>query len=514
MSIKVINGNCLEMLDQLPEQSVNTCVTSPPYWGLRDYGESDQLGLEETPEEYVENMVAVFREVKRVLRDDGTVWLNLGDSYVSNHATGTKDSDTGWKHGEISQGYQARAGGAGGVFKTKDLVGIPWMVAFALRADGWYLRQDIIWHKPNPMPESVTDRCTKSHEYIFLLSKNKKYYYDNEVIKEDSIDPESLTGRRPRNAAQMFHHDAKNYKFSGSVNEDGSLGDVGKVYNKRNKRSVWTITTKPYKEAHFATYPPDLIEPCILAGCPEEVCVKCETPYERKVESKRLKRNELPKDDPRYRPNTYEGSYKDINGKADAGYTETKDLGLEKQCDCEFGSCPKCKKPYAVVEKKHRKEIIEYRNLPNHDELRTYLKEYRSKSGMTIDEIEQHFGTQAPHHWFEKGGSYPDKDDWTQLKELLSLDNTHDQAMTEVFEKSGYKGETEYIDKGLQKQCQCESNETKAGTVLDPFGGSGTTGLVADRNGRNAILIELNDEYAEMARDRLYNDAPLFVDIE
>jgi hypothetical protein len=232
------------------------------------------------------------------------------------------------------------------------------------------------------------------------------------------------------------------------------------------------------------------------------------------VESKRLKRNELPKDDPRYRPNTYEGSYKDINGKADAGYTETKDLGLEKQCDCEFGSCPKCKKPYAVVEKKHRKEIIEYRNLPNHDELRTYLKEYRSKSGMTIDEIEQHFGTQAPHHWFEKGGSYPDKDDWTQLKELLSLDNTHDQAMTEVFEKSGYKGETEYIDKGLQKQCQCESNETKAGTVLDPFGGAGTTGLVADRNGRNAVLIELNPEYAEMAKNRIYNDAPLFSSVK
>jgi hypothetical protein len=404
------------------------------------------------------------------------------------------------------------------------------MVAFALRADGWYLRQDIIWHKPNPMPESVTDRCTKSHEYIFLLSKNKKYYYDNNAIRE----PHTWEESKPRPSG--MERNAQKYRAkvnyggggSGFAGHSGSLKADGTSLNHpsgRNKRSVWTITTKPFKGAHFATYPPDLIEPCILAGCPEEVCVKCETPYERKMEVGGYDKEHQRRSGGDADGNYYGESTKDYaSAKAqDASETkrrilesmrEKKDLGLEKQCDCEFGSCPKCKKPYAVVEKKHRKEIIEYRNLPNHDELRTYLKEYRSKSGMTIDEIEQHFGTQAPHHWFEKGGSYPDKDDWTQLKELLSLDNTHDQAMTEVFEKSGYKGETEYIDKGLQKQCQCESNETKAGTVLDPFGGSGTTGLVADRNGRNAILIELNDEYAEMARDRLYNDAPLFVDIE
>ena len=183
MSIKVLNGDCLEVLDQLPEKSVDSCITSPPYYGLRNYEREGQIGLEETPEEYVENMVEVFRKVRRVLKDEGTVWLNLGDSYASNHYTGARDSDTGWKHGELSQGYQARAGGAGGVFKVKDLMGIPWMVAFALRADGWYLRQDIIWHKPNPMPESVTDRCTKAHEYIFLLTKQKKYYYDHEAIK-------------------------------------------------------------------------------------------------------------------------------------------------------------------------------------------------------------------------------------------------------------------------------------------------------------------------------------------
>ena len=184
MSIKVLNGNCLEVLDQLPEKSVDTCITSPPYYGLRDYEREGQIGLEETPEEYVDKMVEVFRKVRRVLKDEGTVWLNLGDSYASNHYTGSRDSDTGWKHGELSQGYQARAGGAGGVFKVKDLMGIPWMVAFALRADGWYLRQDIIWHKKNCMPESVTDRCTKAHEYIFLLTKQKKYYYDHEAIKQ------------------------------------------------------------------------------------------------------------------------------------------------------------------------------------------------------------------------------------------------------------------------------------------------------------------------------------------
>jgi DNA modification methylase len=333
----VLNGNCLDVLSELPKQSVNTCITSPPYYGLRDYQTAEwkggddncehtishysdnlkpevdrpfrgnrsacikcgairkdsQLGLEETPEEYVENMVAVFREVRKVLRDDGTVWLNLGDSY------GTE----------------------------KQLQGIPWRVAFALQADGWYLRQDIIWHKPNPMPESVKDRCTKAHEYIFLLSKNKKYYYDNDAIRE----PHTWEESKPRPSG--MERNAQKYRSkvnyggggSGFAGHSGSLKADGTSLNHpdgRNKRSVWTVTTKPFKDAHFATFPPDLIKPCILAGCPED------------------------------------------------------------------------------------------------------------------------------------------------------------------------------------------------GTVLDPFGGSGTTGVVANRYGRNAILIELNDEYAEMSRNRIYNDSPLFVDVE
>ena len=375
MKIKVLNGNCLDVLSELPEQSVNTCITSPPYYGLRDYQTAEwkggdencehtishysdnlkpevdrpfrgnrsacikcgairkdsQLGLEETPEEYVENIVAVFREVRKVLRDDGTVWLNLGDSYASQGGGQVEQTLRGDEN--IVNSHQLGKKGVGTSrnppknYKQKDLMGIPWMVAFALRADGWYLRQDIIWHKPNPMPESVKDRCTKAHEYIFLLSKNKKYYYDNDAIRE----PHTWEESKPRPSG--MERNAQKYRSkvnyggggSGFAGHSGSLKADGTSLNHpdgRNKRSVWTVTTKPFKDAHFATFPPDLIKPCILAGCPED------------------------------------------------------------------------------------------------------------------------------------------------------------------------------------------------GTVLDPFGGAGTTGVVANRYGRNAILIELNDEYAEMSRNRIYNDAPLFVEVE
>lgn len=215
-------GDCLETLRWLPSESVNCGVTSPPYWGLRDYGVSGQLGQESTPEEYIGKLVEIFREFRRVLRDDGTLWLNLGDSYG----------------------------------KGKQLVGIPWRVALALQADGWYLRQDIIWHKPNPMPESVTDRCTKSHEYIFLLSKSPKYYYDHEAIKEESV----TNGR----CGGLYYKSTSKRKGSGL---ESSIPFIPKD-KLRNKRSVWSVSTKPFKGAHFAVFPPDLIKPCILAGCP------------------------------------------------------------------------------------------------------------------------------------------------------------------------------------------------------------------------------------------------------
>ena len=256
MKIKILQGDCIQSLKKLEDESINTCITSPPYWGLRDYnGEEKQLGLEETPEEFVENLVNVFREVKRVLRDDGTVWLNLGDSYSSGGRTTTTnqtlrgDKDYGVTRPKPSEGI-----------KPKDLIGIPWRVAFALQSDGWYLRQDIIWHKPNPMPESVTDRCTKAHEYIFLLSKNAKYYFDNEAIKEDAVAKDRAAGNKvpQKGTDQPF-----------SETKQGLIKAQQKKYQKRNKRSVWTVTTKPFKGAHFATFPMDLIEPCVLAGCPE-----------------------------------------------------------------------------------------------------------------------------------------------------------------------------------------------------------------------------------------------------
>jgi DNA modification methylase len=254
----IIYGDCREKLKELGPESVQMCVTSPPYWGLRDYGHDDQLGLEETPEEYTDNMVEVFRQVKRVLRDDGTLWLNLGDSY--NTTMGTTSYTGINEHG--SSELKNRKGLTCKSLKPKDLVGIPWRVAFALQADGWYLRQDIIWHKPNPMPESVTDRCTKSHEYIFLMSKSAKYFYDADAISEpiqDSTVERYKTGwdgdrKRgwPGGAQNNFH------KYIGS--------EKAQSVTHRNKRSVWTITTKSYSEAHFAVFPQELIEPCIQAG--------------------------------------------------------------------------------------------------------------------------------------------------------------------------------------------------------------------------------------------------------
>ena len=324
-------GDSLQVLKTLPDESVHCCVTSPPYWGLRDYGTAewegglaecdheptqewtdhnfnansafgagaatqsaaakkrwyaadgacprcgarrrdDQLGLESTPEEYVANIVEIFGEVKRVLRDDGTLWLNLGDSYASNWPCQRRNVIGA---GSLPNGKrEARPPRMPEGLKEKDLCGIPWRLALALQADGWYLRADIIWAKPNPMPESVTDRPTKAHEYIFLLTKNKKYYYDNNAIRE----PHTWEESKPRPSG--MERNAQKYRAkvnyggggSGFAGHSGSLKADGTSLNHpsgRNKRSVWTITTKPYKEAHFATYNPDLIEPCILAGCPK-----------------------------------------------------------------------------------------------------------------------------------------------------------------------------------------------------------------------------------------------------
>ncbi|MFZ6767803.1 DNA-methyltransferase [Undibacterium sp. Di26W] len=289
---KIFFGDCRDTLRTLAARGVQAqmCVTSPPYFGLRDYGVDGQIGLEETPERFIANLVEVFRCVRDVLTQDGTLWVNIGDSYAAGKVGRT---DAGRNLG--GGGNKLGSGNPGGGvprkpsdgFKSKDLIGIPWMLAFALRADGWYLRQDIIWHKPNPMPESVTDRCTKAHEYVFLLSKTEQYFYDHEAVKEPAKGIQSGTGvgwnkvsdTDPRDSRGMDRGRSKrdSFKREDSKRAQAIPGQLLGTHrpdraeseypiDKRNRRSVWTIATKPYKGAHFATFPPALVEPCILAG--------------------------------------------------------------------------------------------------------------------------------------------------------------------------------------------------------------------------------------------------------
>lgn len=352
-------GDVRESLKRIPDGSVHCVVTSPPYWGLRDYGTGkweggdptcshkrdskhseststgqknlegaigdgiyktichrcgakridDQLGLEPTFDEYVSDMVAVFREVKRILRDDGTLWLNLGDSYAGSGGNGWKQtiaSTNASNGGGDNEDFRSRIGRDDGYLKPKDLVGIPWRVALALQEDGWFLRQDIIWHKPNPMPESVTDRCTRAHEYIFLLSKKGHYFFDSEAIKEPAKYAFDNRGERA---------DKRKGVISNAMH--GSTGSM------RNKRSVWTVNTKPFREAHFAVFPTELIEPCIKAGTSEKgCCSSCGTPYERVIEKVKI--------------------FKEGTTDEETGVTDTKTLGWEKSCKCDTEDVVPC----------------------------------------------------------------------------------------------------------------------------------------------------------------------------
>lgn len=284
MKHTILNGDVIDCLRSLPDACVQCVVTSPPYWGLRDYGVEGQIGLEPTPGEYVEKMVEVFREVRRVLRDDGTLWLNLGDSYNGSGGAGGDYAPCGLKAGQPK--YPGRRIST---LKPKDLVGIPWRVAFALQADGWYLRSDIIWSKPNAMPESVTDRPTKSHEYVFLLTKSSRYFYDADAVRE-------RIGESVRMAASF--RDGGIYTNNRSFNNHGvkqkaTHGDGAPSYSGRNRRTVWEIATQPMPEAHFATFPEALVEPCIKAGTSERgACPKCGAPWRRVVE---LERSDVPR---------------------------------------------------------------------------------------------------------------------------------------------------------------------------------------------------------------------------
>jgi DNA modification methylase len=352
-SWEIREGDCLESLRAMPDECVQTCVTSPPYWGLRDYGHGEQLGMEETPDLFVANMVKVFAEVKRVLRDDGTLWLNIGDSYAGSNT------------GKIPEGAN---------FKAKDLVGIPWLLAFALRADGWYLRSEIIWAKPNPMPESVTDRPTKAHEQVFLLTKSARYFYDADAVREPASEVSVAREGRARNF----------YQAPGQTPQRRTDSNGGWLESGRNKRTVWTVTTQPFGGAHFATFPPKLIEPMVLAGSPPKCCGECGAPWERVVE----------------------------------------------------------RKPMVVEPTKKRAEW---------------------------QEQDDHARTQV-------GGTM------TQAPESKTV--------------------------GWQPTCE-HNDDTGSSVVLDPFSGSGTTGMVALRHDCSYIGLELNPEYAELSRNRIRDDAPL-----
>ena len=340
MKHEIIIGDCLDSLAELPADTFQTCITSPPYYQLRDYGVDGQIGLEDSLEEHIGALVDVFRAVRRVLRPDGTLWMNYGDAY-----------------------------------QDKQLLGLPWRLAFALQADGWWLRSDIIWHKPNPMPSSVTDRPTSSHEYMFLLSPSQKYFYDADAVREKAVKGDANAG--PRN-----YRGIAGRKQVGQTHQSVEQG--------RNLRDVWTIPIFGLSAAHFATFPPKLVEPCIKAGTSEK------------------------------------------------------------------GRCPACGAPW--------RRIVE-------------------AAGGSI-------GAQADHHDDLKTGNKQD----------------HSTGWSD----GTYKRTT----KGWEPTCECSDAPPVPCKVLDPFGGAGTVGLVADRLGRDSTLLELNPEYAELARKRLIDDAPLLCEVK
>lgn len=335
---RIHQGDVLTVLRSWPDSFVDCCVTSPPYWGLRDYGVDGQLGLEKTPEEYISKMVEVFREVRRVLKPEGTCWVNMGDSYSS----GGRDSHgtrVGYKQAS-NRGTMEATGTRLPMpegCKPKDLVGIPWFLAFALRADGWWLRQDIIWHKTNPMPESVTDRCTKSHEYLFLLTKSAKYFFDQEAIREPHQEVSLKRALRNRFGGKYRDADPHEHGALKSGNGYGPEGNPDIVCSPggRNRRSVWTIATEPTPEAHFATFPRKLIEPCILAGTSEKgYCPECGKAWVRRVEKESI-------DTGRGRGKEPAQCRANLEGHQQVGvYCNTKTLGFSSSCTCGVEPVP------------------------------------------------------------------------------------------------------------------------------------------------------------------------------
>jgi len=353
-SVKIMQGDALEQLRTLDSESIHCVVTSPPYWGMRDYGVDGQLGLEKTPEEYVEKLVEIFREIKRILRNDGTFWLNMGDSYYgsggsSGHTPETKNlGRKTFEYGAYPKASIAQKNH--NYLKPKDLVGTPWRLAFALQADGWYLRKDNIWHKPNPMPESVRDRTTTSHEYVFHFSKSARYYYDQDAIREPFNYPKRVFSPDTSNHKTLRLKETGNRTTSGLHNGRTQFGNPMKG---RNKRSVWEIAIRPYSEAHFATFPEELPEICIKAGTSQKgCCSKCGAPWERIIEKtrpetwedkgatteKEISHREIAKSIYGETGNQKTRSISDIYGRATKSTIKT--MGWQPTCDCDAEIIP------------------------------------------------------------------------------------------------------------------------------------------------------------------------------
>jgi DNA modification methylase len=353
-------GDVRAVLAGLPAESVQCVVTSPPYWGLRDYGVSGQLGLEGTPQEYVRAMVEVFAAVHRVLRKDGVLWLNLGDSYAGS-GKGTGDTKTENRRNGSSRGVRigslhGESGHTSGVtppkgWKAKDLVGIPWRVAFALQEDGWWLRSDVIWAKPNPMPESVTDRPTRSHEYLFLLTKSERYYYDAAAIAEDAtcgrlrgpgpmVQPGSGRNDGAETGDYRVRRSVKRGAFDGKTNTLAGREAFRAITDTRNARSVWTITTQSYPAAHFATFPEELARRCILAGSSPKACEHCGAPWERVTEREAI-HDDRPRPAERIRPPHGWGGLNETGSHTQMG-TRTETTGWRSTCSCENTGSGRC----------------------------------------------------------------------------------------------------------------------------------------------------------------------------
>ena len=494
---KIIHGDSLQELKKLPEKSINCVMTSPPYWALRDYGTATwecgdpncdhkvsgnlvgsnsimkqeqadrckhykdickkcgakrvdkQLGLEQTFEEYINKLCDIFDEVKRVLRDDGTCWVNIGDTYYTKSGSGflndnlTK-TDTHVLNTGINKANELR-GQPHEYMQSKSLTLIPFRFALEMVNRGWILRNTIIWKKLNCMPSSVKDRFTVDFEYIFFFSKKKKYYFETQY---EPLSIHSIPQKEPNKITTNYVNISPTYKRAGGgsfINPNGKG---------RNKRTVWTINPKPFKEAHFAVFPEALCETPIKAGCPEFVCKECGKPREIK---------------------------KVPIGEFDE---KTEELKINKS------------KPYSVVEREGQNEV---RDLPNLKEFSKYLNEARKWEKFTIKEIESKMNSQAPHHWFN-AESYPSKEDYLKLKLIIGFGDYYDKPLTEIKYKSAKKGETKYKEKIVS--CSCNAGFT-SGIVLDPFFGAGTTGLVALKQNKNFLGIELNKDYIKIAERRL-----------